>query len=119
MVKVVNLSQKRKLSMTKSARAIALETLIRVFRDGSYSNISLNNNLRGSRLSQTDRNFATRLVYGTIQYKIYLEYQLKGLVKTKLKEPYLKPLLLMSVYQIIFLDKVPNRATLNEANKLA
>lgn len=119
MVKVVSLSREKKLSMTKSARAIALETLIRVFRDGSYSNISLNNNLRGSQLSQTDRNFATRLVYGTIQYKIYLKYQLKGLVKTKLKEPYLKPLLLMSVYQIIFLDKVPNRATLNEANKLA
>ncbi|KRL30645.1 rRNA methylase [Lactobacillus kefiranofaciens subsp. kefirgranum DSM 10550 = JCM 8572] len=48
-----------------------------------------------------------------------MEYQLKGLVRTKITEKYLKPLLLMSLYQIIFLDKVPNRAVLDEANKLA
>lgn len=107
------------MSTTKSARAVALETLIRVLRDGSYSNISLNNSLQHSQLSQADRNFCTRLVYGTIQYKIYLEYQLHDLVKTKLKEDYLLPLLLMSAYQILFLDKVPNRAAVNEANLLA
>lgn len=105
--------------MTKSTRAVALETLIHIMRDGSYSNISLNNSLHNSQLSQTDRNFATRLVYGTIQYKIYLETQLHDLVKTKLKEDYLWPLLLMSAYQIFFMDKVPNRAVLNEANVLA
>ncbi|KRM23187.1 rRNA methylase [Lactobacillus kefiranofaciens subsp. kefiranofaciens DSM 5016 = JCM 6985] len=67
----------------------------------------------------TDQNLATRIVYGTIQYRLFLEYQLKGLVRTKITEKYLKPLLLMSLYQIIFLDKVPNRAVLDEANKLA
>ncbi|WP_308203013.1 16S rRNA (cytosine(967)-C(5))-methyltransferase RsmB [Lactobacillus sp. ESL0791] len=105
--------------MNKSAREVALETLIRVFTNNSYSNISLNNNLQSTALTAKDRNFATRLVYGTIQYKLYLQYQLQGLVKTKLREPYLEPLLLMSLYQIIFLDKVPNRAVLNEANILA
>ncbi|BDR60688.1 16S rRNA (cytosine(967)-C(5))-methyltransferase RsmB [Lactobacillus xylocopicola] len=107
------------MSTTKSARAVALATLIRVWRDGSYSNISLNNSFRSSDLSQTDRNFTTRLVYGTIQEKIYLEFQLQDLVKTKLKEDYLWPLLLMSAYQLLFMDKVPNRAVLNEANILA
>ncbi|WEV70338.1 16S rRNA (cytosine(967)-C(5))-methyltransferase RsmB [Lactobacillus sp. ESL0785] len=107
------------MSLTKSARAVALETLLRVLRDGSYSNISLNNSLRNTHLSVADRNFCTRLVYGTIQYKIYLEYQLQGLIKTKLKEDYLWPLLLMSAYQILFLDRIPNRATVNEANLLA
>ncbi|GAA3634654.1 16S rRNA (cytosine(967)-C(5))-methyltransferase RsmB [Lactobacillus hamsteri] len=107
------------MSKTKTARSIALETLIRVLQDGSYSNISLNNNLRHSNLSVADQNLATRLVYGTIQYRIYLDYQLHDLIKTKLSEKYLKPLLLMSAYQILFLDKVPNRAVLDEANKLA
>ncbi|WEV40850.1 16S rRNA (cytosine(967)-C(5))-methyltransferase RsmB [Lactobacillus sp. ESL0681] len=105
--------------MTKTARAVALETLIRVFKTNSYSNISLNNSLHEAQLSQADRNLVTRLVYGTIQNKIYLEYQLHDLVKTKLREDYLWPLLLMSAYQIMLLDKVPNRATLNEANILA
>ncbi|PAK98447.1 16S rRNA (cytosine(967)-C(5))-methyltransferase [Lactobacillus kefiranofaciens] len=107
------------MSINKSARAISLETLIRVLADGSYSNISLNNSLQHSSLSLTDQNLATRIVYGTIQYRLFLEYQLKGLVRTKITEKYLKPLLLMSLYQIIFLDKVPNRAVLDEANKLA
>lgn len=105
--------------LNKSARAVALETLIRILCDGSYSNISLNNSLRSTNLSQADRNFATRLVYGTVQYKIFLDYQLQDLIKTKLKEEYLKPLLLMSGYQLIFMDKVPDRAVLNEANLLA
>lgn len=119
MGKAANLRWAKKLSITKSARAVALETLIHIMRDGSYSNISMNNSLHNSYLSQTDRNFATRLVYGTVQYKIYLEAQLRDLVKTKLKEDYLWPLLLMSAYQIFFMDKVPNRAVLNEANVLA
>ena len=119
MVRAANLNQEKKLSINKSARAISLETLIRVLADGSYSNISLNNSLQHSSLSLTDQNLATRIVYGTIQYRLFLEYQLKGLVRTKITEKYLNPLLLMSLYQIIFLDKVPNRAVLDEANKLA
>ena len=119
MVKVVSLSQVKKLSTSKSARAISLETLIKVLGNGSYSNISLNNSLKNSDLAIADQNLATRIVYGTIQYRIFLEYQLNGLIKTKLTEKYIKPLLLMSLYQIIFLDKVPNRAILDEANKLA
>lgn len=107
------------MSTSKSARAISLETLIKVLQDKSYSNISLNNSLSHSNLSIADQNLATKIVYGTIQYRLFLEYQLKGLVRTKLTEKYLKPLLLMSLYQIIFLDKVPNRAVLDEANKLA
>lgn len=107
------------MSISKSARGISLETLIKVLKDGSYSNISLNNSLEHSDLSLADQNLATRIVYGTIQYRLFLEYQLKGLIRTKITEKYLKPLLLMSLYQIIFLDKVPNRAVLDEANKLA
>lgn len=119
MVKVASLSQVKKLSTNKSARAVSLETLIKVLEQGSYSNISLNNNLKHANLSIADQNLATKIVYGTIQYRLFLEYQLKGLVRTKLTEKYLEPLLLMSLYQLIFLDKVPNRAVLDEANKLA
>ena len=91
MVKVASLSQVKKLSTSKSARAISLETLIKVLENGSYSNISLNNSLKNSDLSIADQNLATRIVYGTIQYRLFLEYQLKGLVKTKLTEKYIRP----------------------------
>lgn len=111
--------QVNKLSVKTSARGLALTALMRVFKQQSYSNISLNHVLADQQLTPADRNLATQIFYGTIQRKLFLEYQLKGLVRTKLREPYLEPLLLMSIYQLVFLDKIPDRAVLDEANKLA
>ncbi|MDT9605134.1 16S rRNA (cytosine(967)-C(5))-methyltransferase RsmB [Lactobacillus johnsonii] len=102
-----------------NARTVALETLIKVFNQKSYSNIALNNELIKHDLKPADKALATRIVYGTIQYKIFLEYQLKPLIKTKLRDSFLKPLLLMSAYQYFFLEKVPANAIFDEANKLA
>lgn len=103
--------------MKTNARTVALATLMKVINQGSYSNISLNHALKAAKLPGEESRLATNLVYGTIQYQLYLEYQLKDLVKARLREPYIKPLLLMSAYQIFFLDKVPNRAVLDEANQ--
>ena len=102
-----------------NARSVALDTLMKVFKQKSYSNIALNNALQKSNLSEVDKGLATNIVYGTIQYKIFLEYQLKPLIKGKLKDPFIEPLLLMSAYQYFFLDKVPTNAIFDEANKLA
>lgn len=102
-----------------NARTVALETLIKVFNQKSYSNIALNNELMKHDLKPADKALATRIVYGTIQYKIFLEYQLKPLIKTKLRDKFLMPLLLMSAYQYFFLEKVPANAIFDEANKLA
>lgn len=102
-----------------NARAVALATLMQVFGVSAYSNLRLNQELAAAHLNPADDKLATRLVYGTIQYKLFLSYQLRGLVRTKLTESYLEPLLLMSLYQLIFLDKVPAHAVLNEANNLA
>lgn len=102
-----------------NARTVALETLIKVFNQKSYSNIALNNELVKHELKPADKALTTRIVYGTIQYKIFLEYQLKPLIKTKLRDKFLMPLLLMSAYQYFFLEKVPANAIFDEANKLA
>lgn len=103
----------------QTARSVALETLIQIFNKNSYSNIALNNRLKKANLSEIDQNLTTKIVYGTIQYKIFLEYQLKNLIKTRIKDQYMIPLLLLSAYQLLFLDKIPARAVLDEANKLA
>lgn len=106
-------------SSKTSARAVALETLIKILNQKSYSNIALNQALNDSGLSEKDKGLATNIVYGTIQYKIFLEYQLKPLIKGRLKDKFMKPLLLMSAYQYFFLKKVPTNAIFDEANKLA
>lgn len=103
----------------KSARRIALETLISVFKNKSYSNIALNHALKKSDLSSHDKSLVTQLVYGTIQHQIYLDYQIRAIFKENKKAPWMRPLLMMSIYQLFFLDRVPNHAVLDEANLLA
>src|SRR5699024_8275398 len=100
-------------------REIALNVLTKVLQQKSYSNIQLNFALNNSELDDRDKALVTQLVYGTIQYKLLLEFQIKNLLRTEPKENFVTPLLLMSVYQLYFLDKVPDHAVLNSANELA
>jgi 16S rRNA (cytosine967-C5)-methyltransferase len=108
-----------KPSLQTNGRAVCLAALMRVFKQGAYSNLSLNLELQQARLSSAEKRLATRIFYGTIQRRLFLEYQLQGLAKTKLQEAYLQPLLLMSLYQLCFLDRVPASAVLDQANQLA
>ncbi|APT17926.1 SUN protein [Amylolactobacillus amylotrophicus DSM 20534] len=102
-----------------TAREVALNVLTKVLQQKSYSNIQLNFSLNNSTLDERDKALVTQLVYGTIQYKLFLEYQIKHLLRAKPKESFVVPLLLMSVYQLQFLDKIPDHAVLNSANELA
>ena len=65
-----------------------------------------------------DRNLYTELVYGTIKRKYTLDYILKPFVKTKIKG-WMRQLLWMSIYQYVYLDKVPDHAIINEAVDIA
>ncbi|MDO4912373.1 MAG: 16S rRNA (cytosine(967)-C(5))-methyltransferase RsmB [Lactobacillus sp.] len=105
--------------MNKSARQIALSSLIKVLKNKAYSNLTLNQAFQKEKLSEKDKHLATRIVYGTIQHKLFLDYQVKHLLKSKVKDDYLVPLLWMSIYQLEFMDKIPERAVLDEANKLS
>lgn len=100
-------------------RSVALEILIKYVRDHGYLNILLNDRLQDESLSRKDKDFITKIVYGTIQNKIYLEYQLQPYIEGKKVNIRLQMILLMSLYQLIFLDKVPDYAIIDEAVRLA
>lgn len=101
------------------ARTIALEVLLKYQNEQSYLNITLNEYLENSSLSRNDKDLATRLVYGTIQNKLYLEYQLQPYLQDKKVKTREKMILLMSLYQLIYLDKIPEYAIIDEAVRLA
>ena len=101
------------------ARAVALEVLLKYWNEQSYLNITLNEYLQNRDLSRNDKDLATRIVYGTIQNKIYLEYQLEPYIKDKKVKNRERLILLMSLYQLIFLDKIPSYGIIDEAVKLA
>ena len=65
------------------ARTTALDVLIKYQNEQSYLNITLNDYLEKSLLSRNDKDLATRIVYGTIQNKLYLEYQLAPYIQGK------------------------------------
>ena len=65
------------------AREVALEILLKYHNEHSYLNITLNEYLKNSTLSRNDKDLVTRIVYGTVQNMIYLEYQLEPYIKDK------------------------------------
>ena len=98
-------------------RQIAIDILMKYKQENSYLNIELNHVLNKHELSKEDKDLITRIVYGTVQNEIYLDYQLASYIKTKIKK-YDHMVLLMSLYQLIFLTKIPDYAIINEAVNL-
>lgn len=95
--------------------------LTRVETEQAYSNLLLNQSLAKHRLDKADAGLATELVYGTIQRQNTLDYHLdrfvaKGIAKL---EPWVRSLLRLSLYQLIYLDRIPEHAAVNEAVELA
>ena len=103
-----------------NARKVAALALQKIFVDGAYSNLAVNAFLKESDLTLEDKSFATALIYGVLDRKITLDYVISSFSKTPLKK--LSPLTLntlrVALYQIMFMDKVPESAAVNEAVKI-
>lgn len=104
--------------MKKSSRLIAFEILYKILQDDSYSNIAVDSMLGKNQCSDSDKSFVTALVYGVIERKLTLEYIISSHLKNKAK-PKVRVILLMGAYQILFMDKVPSSAAVNESVELA
>lgn len=105
----------------KTARDVALEVLVQVEKERSYSNLQLNQALQGANLARVDAGLATELVYGTIQRLNTIDGVLeqkvqRGLAKLK---PWMRNLLRMTAYQLHYLDRIPAHAAVNEAVAIA
>lgn len=104
-----------------NAREYALRIVLEYENAESYSNLLLDSELKKSDLSDIDKAFVTKLVYGVITYSRTLDYIISKLSKIKLKKiskPILN-ILRLGLYQIYYLDKIPNSAVVNECVKLA
>ncbi|PWK12799.1 16S rRNA (cytosine(967)-C(5))-methyltransferase RsmB [Tumebacillus permanentifrigoris] len=110
-----------KTKTATNARDLALDVLLQVETRGAYSNLALTNALRHARLDPRDVGLATELVYGTIGRINTLDYFLTPLLKTPLDklEDWVRNLLRLSVYQLLYLDRVPPFAVINEAVEIS
>lgn len=103
------------------SREAALKVLYNIEVEKAYSNIALNKMFKTNEFSKLDRNFITELVYGTLENLIYIDYIIQQFSTMKLKkmDSWTLNLLRLGVYQIFFLDKVPDFAAVNESVNLS
>lgn len=110
--------------MTKqiSEREIILGILLEITKEGGYSHIVLRNTLEKYQyLDKKERAFITRVVEGTLEHLIEIDYIINQFSKVKVNKmkPVIRTIIRNSVYQIKYMDSVPNSAVCNEAVKLA
>ncbi len=104
----------------KNVREVALDILVSVEKSQAYSNLSLNHAIKENDLSSQDVGLLTELTYGTIQRKLTLEYYVKPFIKNPKKlQSWVLLLIEMTVFQMIYLDRVPDRAAIHEAVEIA
>ena len=104
-----------------NGRQVAVQALLRVETADSYSNIVLDRLLESSRLSARDRAFSSALFYGVLEKKLTLDYvisQYSSLPFGKM-DPLVRQLLRLAIYQIVYMDGVPESAAVNESVELA
>ena len=103
-----------------NSREVALNIINRVLIEGAYSNLVLSNELNEADLNDKDRALVTELVYGTIRRKKTLDMIISNYIKDiSLMDERVLNILRMAIYQMHFLDKVPEFAACNEAVELA
>lgn len=104
----------------KNVREAALDILETIQKNQAYSNLLLNTTIKKNEIPSKDIGLLTEIVYGTLQRKMTLEFYLRPFLnKGKKIEEWVYILLQMTVYQIVYLDRIPDHAAINEAVEIA
>ena len=105
----------------ETVRELATDILLKVETRKAYADVLLDRALGAKLLSAQDRALLTGLTYGTLRWRGQLDAYLQQLIPRPLQEtdPFLRNLLRLSLYQFLFLQRIPDYATVNEAVQLA
>ena len=103
--------------MAQDPRLTVVQALAELHRRRSYSNIVLDQMLRTVNMPEADRALASRLFYGVIERRLTLDYVLKSASSVPLRKlhPLVHETLRVALYQILYMDKIPDSAAVNEA----
>ena len=105
-----------------NTREMIMEILLQIDEEGEHSHIAIRNALSKYQfLPKQERAFITRVCEGTLEYRILIDYIIDSFSKIpvdKMKPP-IREILRSAVYQLKFMDRVPDSAVCNEAVKLA
>lgn len=103
-----------------STRGKALLVMEAIFDQGAYANLALNQQLSNKAVSAKDKALLTEIVYGTIARKMSLEWYLAHYIQDRDKlDKWVYYLLMISLYQLVYLDRLPAHAVVNDAVTIA
>lgn len=109
--------------MIDKTREMALKILYKIDQEKAYSNIALDEELKQNKLhlQGKDVGLISEIVYGVTTWKLTIDEVIKKYAKIRLKKisPWILSILRMGIYQIVFLDKIPKSAAVNESVNLA
>lgn len=109
--------------MVDKVREVALKVLYNIEVNKAYSNITLDEEINKNMkiLDNRDIGFISELTYGVITWKLTIDEIIKKYSNLRLKKisPWILNALRMGIYQIVFLNKVPKSAAVNESVNLA
>jgi 16S rRNA (cytosine967-C5)-methyltransferase len=102
-------------------RELALDALVKIEQQGAYSNLLLRQVLDKQSLDARDSALLTEIVYGTVQRQLTIDYVLNRLIERGISpfSPWLRACLRLSLYQMLFLDRIPDHAIVNTAVQIA
>jgi len=102
-------------------REIALKIIYDINEKGAYSNIAINKYLEGCELREIDKSFITDIVYGSVKFRLTIDWIIEQFSSIKIKKisPWILNILRLGIYQILFSDKVPESAAVNESVNLS
>lgn len=109
--------------MIDKPREVALKVLYKIDREDAYSNIALDEEIKNNRnnLNERDIGLISEIVYGTTTWRLTLDEIIKKYSNIKIKKisTWILNILRIGIYQIVFLDKIPKSAAVNESVNLA
>ena len=99
------------------ARKLAVELLFNIFEKGAYANLILEKELAGNPLKSEDKNLVTEIVNGTTRMLKHLDWVINLFLTRDITKinPWLRTILRMTTYQIMFMDRIPDYACINDA----
>lgn len=112
------MSRSTKRMLKGNVRDAALSILQEIDQNEGYSNVLLHRTIGKYALTDQDRGLLTELTYGTLQHRLTLDYYLQPFLRSKV-EAWVRELLRLSLYQIVYLTKIPPHAAVNEAVEIA
>ena len=104
-----------------NARSLALETVKRVEKDNAYLDRLIDNYQNKNSLKEVDRRLFAELAYGTVRHRRLLDFYIEQVLDRKIAQTDLatRNILRLGAYQLLFLDKIPARAAVNESVELS